>query len=271
MHCQERIGIRSELTTVAKGLRAISRELSSSHLEDIAYDKLRDAGKLFGLPWACAFRDVFNLDNEESIAGADAVGLPAEFFERVRKRRFSLKSNPRAWSQCMPFATGLPVDSRRSPLDKDEKSINRQLMELGVESLLVIPLHKPMGTVGFIGWGGSVDCGVLSLVADQLSPELLDFGYRFMTHMDSVDAKGPSDVSLPHLTLQELKCLKLVANGLTFAEVSEQVGISTTTVRYHIDNCRAKFDAASVTHCVALAVQFGLLGIVGRGEDPVNE
>ena len=271
MKNQERIGAGFGLTTIAKDLREISRELSCSHLDDIAYDKLREAGKLFGLPWACAFRDVFNLDSEESIAGAEAVGLPAEFFERVRKKRFSLKSNPRAWSQCMPFATSLSVDSRRSPIDKDEKSINRQLMELGVDSLLVIPLHKPMGTVGFVGWGGSVDLGVLSLVADQLSPELLDFGFRFMTHMESVEARGPSDVSLPHLTLQELKCLKLIANGLTFAEVSEKVGISITTVRFHIDNCRAKFDAASATHCVALAVQFGLLGIVGRGEDPVKE
>ena len=168
----------------------------------------------------------------------------------------------------MPFATDLSVDSRRDPLDQDEKIVHQQLRDIGVENLLVIPLHQPMATVGYIGWGGSVDLKVLSNVADKLSPELLDFGYRFMTYMEAVEAGDPINASIPHLTLQELKCLKLVANGLSFAEVSEEICISTTTVRYHIDNCRTKFNAASATHCVALAVQFGLLGTVERGKEP---
>lgn len=271
MKQHESITGETDFTALAQELRAISREVSSFDQKEIAYSKLSEAGRLFGLGLAVAFRDVFNLDNAESIAGADAVGLPAEFFERVRKRRFSLKSDSRVWTTRLPYATCLSVDSRRDPLDQDEKFVNQQLMYLGVENLLVIPLHQPMGTVGYIGWGGSVDLKVLSNIADKLSPELLDFGYRFMTHMQAVEAKDPIDASIPHLTLQELKCLKLVANGLSFAEVSEEVGISTTTVRYHIDNCRTKFNAASATHCVALAVQFGLLGTVGRRKEAISE
>ena len=56
------------------------------------------------------------------------------------------------------------------------------------------------------------------------------------------------------LTMREREVLELTAVGLTEAEISFKLGISSHTVRNHIQSCKQKLDARSKTHAVAIAM-----------------
>ena len=57
------------------------------------------------------------------------------------------------------------------------------------------------------------------------------------------------------LTSREKEILEHTAYGLTEAEISFKLGISSHTVRNHIQSCKYKLDARSKTHAVAIAIR----------------
>lgn len=63
----------------------------------------------------------------------------------------------------------------------------------------------------------------------------------------------------PKLTPREYDCLAYVAAGKSDWEISVILSLSQTTVRFHVDNARAKLDAATRAHAVARALALGLI------------
>ena len=57
------------------------------------------------------------------------------------------------------------------------------------------------------------------------------------------------------LTMREREVLELTAVGLIEAEISFKLGISSHTVRNHVQSCKQKLDARSKTHAVAIAMR----------------
>ena len=62
------------------------------------------------------------------------------------------------------------------------------------------------------------------------------------------------------LTPREVDVLRLVANGCTYSQAAQQLGISPHTVVTHIKNAYRKLDVHSAAAAVMRAVQLGLLG-----------
>jgi DNA-binding CsgD family transcriptional regulator len=63
----------------------------------------------------------------------------------------------------------------------------------------------------------------------------------------------------PALTLREADCLAYVAEGKTDWEIAVILSLSEATVRFHLDNARAKLDAATRAHAVAKWASLGQL------------
>ena len=61
------------------------------------------------------------------------------------------------------------------------------------------------------------------------------------------------------LTAREAEVLRLIARGLTYAQVAEQLGMSAHTVGSHIKNAYRKLDVHSAPAAVMRAVQLRLL------------
>lgn len=61
------------------------------------------------------------------------------------------------------------------------------------------------------------------------------------------------------LTQRECQCLAWSARGKSVADIATIVGISPRTVVFHLENCRRKLDAASLTHCAVIATRQGLI------------
>lgn len=63
------------------------------------------------------------------------------------------------------------------------------------------------------------------------------------------------------LTLRETEVLSLIRDGTKNKQIGQQLGISETTVNFHIKNIAEKLQAKDRTHAVTLAVRRGLLEI----------
>ncbi len=63
----------------------------------------------------------------------------------------------------------------------------------------------------------------------------------------------PSDPRLAGLTRREQEVLRLIGDGLTNTEIADQLFVSTSTVKTHINNLFAKLQLRDRTHAVRLA------------------
>lgn len=72
-----------------------------------------------------------------------------------------------------------------------------------------------------------------------------------------------SDSSSP--TPQQARVLQLAAEGLTYGEIAKRLLISESTVRFHIQKLKLKFETNSKTELVARAIRSGL--IVAPGDE----
>lgn len=61
------------------------------------------------------------------------------------------------------------------------------------------------------------------------------------------------------LTARELEVLKLTAKGSTNKTVAQQLSISDSTVRFHLQNVLAKMDVKTRAEAIALAAKHGLI------------
>ena len=66
-----------------------------------------------------------------------------------------------------------------------------------------------------------------------------------------------SDSSSP--TPQQARVLQLAAEGLTYGEIAKRLLISESTVRFHIQKLKLKFETNSKTELVARAIRSGLI------------
>jgi DNA-binding NarL/FixJ family response regulator len=66
-----------------------------------------------------------------------------------------------------------------------------------------------------------------------------------------------SDTSTP--TPQQARVLQLAAQGLTYGEIAKRLMISESTVRFHIQKLKLKFETNSKTELVARAIRSGLI------------
>ncbi len=93
-----------------------------------------------------------------------------------------------------------------------------------------------------------------ALLAPSITRRLLD---RVATRLPpATDAAIPA---LSELTERELEVLKLVARGLSNAEIAEKLVVSETTIKTHVSRVLAKLDLRDRVQAVILAYESGLV------------
>ena len=61
------------------------------------------------------------------------------------------------------------------------------------------------------------------------------------------------------LTLREVECLRWYAEGKTFQDISDLLGVSPRTIRFFLEGARGKLNCLNTTHTVVVALQKGLI------------
>lgn len=166
----------------------------------------------------------------------------------------------------LPFVVSLDRKRHRtaSRITPEEVKITALIRDMGVKSMLIVPLHLSKGRVGMVMWAGPRSAGSVLEVLENLEGDLLTIGYHFM-RVAGKSLGGPIDVQdeYSRLTPREWDCVRILAQGYREAEIAELIGIKQVTVRFHLDNIVHKFGCKTRTQAVALLAQLGLLGPIG--------
>ena len=75
----------------------------------------------------------------------------------------------------------------------------------------------------------------------------------------SGEEQGDAANSATYLSEREIEILTLVAEGRTDNEIAVRLCLSAKTVSWYVKEIRARLDARSRTHAVALAMRQGIL------------
>ncbi|MGO9178750.1 MAG: response regulator [Candidatus Limnocylindrales bacterium] len=92
-----------------------------------------------------------------------------------------------------------------------------------------------------------------ALLAPSVTRRLLD---RFASRLPALSET--TNPALADLTERELEVLRLVAQGLSNAEIADRLAVSETTVKTHVAHVFAKLDLHDRVQAVILAYQAGL-------------
>ncbi len=248
------------------GLARISQSLYADTSLDSAEAAIDEVGRLFDMNWVWWTPDCshpYHCPRAQKFSREH--GWPAEIMDLWQQNRLMLHSpfHIRSRFENLPFVTqpdtrdihhGLPGYSR----------LNHLIAGLGVNALLHVPVHLPKGRIGLVNWGGKQPPEDVRAVLPEVTGELLAIGHLFMRNYDAEIGQDHSvDEEKARLTLREWDCLRLLAQGYREAEAAELLGISKSTLRFHVENVVRKFGCKNRTQAVAMAAQLGLLGPIG--------
>lgn len=243
-------------------VRAALARLDAASDFDMAQDALADFGRVIDLPvlsWAPdVSRPVFD-------AWMDAFMRRQGWSEAVLAtwwdRTVMLKSPlyVRCRTRALPFIT---IVRRGEPgLSPETRTIHAALADMGLISMITVPVHLPKGQVAQVTFGGALDEAGVEAVLRAVKTELVAAGLYFMHAFARVVGDRPTpEEARSNLTPREWECLRLTAQGHREAEVAVLLDLRPSTVRFHLRNAERKLGASTRTHAVALAAQLGLLG-----------
>ena len=95
-----------------------------------------------------------------------------------------------------------------------------------------------------------------AVVAPAVTRRLLD---RFAQHLPSAEPEQPA--RLPSLTERENDVLRLLAKGMSNAEIAASLVVSETTVKTHVSNVLTKLNLRDRVQAVVFAYQTGLVAV----------
>jgi DNA-binding CsgD family transcriptional regulator len=120
---------------------------------------------------------------------------------------------------------------------------------------LVVPVYDGAEpAAGFIFGGEKPDTSAIARAMLQVLAHAAFARYRALKH-----TKRPFT---PHaLTVREIQCLRAAASGRNDAQVGADLGISSRTVRFHMDGAKGKLKAATRVQAIAKALQEKIISV----------
>jgi DNA-binding NarL/FixJ family response regulator len=130
--------------------------------------------------------------------------------------------------------------------------------------------------------------GASGFLLKDVPPEQLVAGIRAVSQGDALLApsvtrrviqefvrRPPSSVKtvppeVEELTARELEVLKLVAKGLSNAEIAQELFVGETTVKTHVAHVLTKLDVRDRVQAVVLAYECGLAGVVREDDAKIG-
>src|SRR5262249_61208872 len=123
-------------------------------------------------------------------------------------------------------------------------------------------LREP-GRVHVVQAAGGIAAGVAGLAPSVARPRLAQFA-------PALPAKQtPTPPALSDLTARETEVLRLLANGLSNAELAQRLFVSEATVKSHVSSLLRKLGLRDRVQAVILAYEAGLVTPGPQPGDPV--
>jgi DNA-binding CsgD family transcriptional regulator len=155
----------------------------------------------------------------------------------------------------LPFMSQVQ-DANPSSLNPAELEIRTVLMDAGLASELLVPVHLPRGGVSIVGWA-SEEKGACEKVPEEVKLGLMATAYAFvhLVERERVGSEGRQGL----LTTRQRECLALIARGSSVKEVAIALHLSPHTVQDYLRDAARRLGARSRSQLVSLALSRGEL------------
>ena len=212
-----------------------------------------------------------DIASKDQMVDADGGVINAEIFEW-------LADGERWWEDTrLALSSPLPRACRyeSEPFWLNEAGIhtrwpNRYLVEMDLANFrkrslcgaaILVPVHLPFGQIGAVSFIPRDPLQTdLSAEFAAHGDHLGQLARRFVAGYAAVRRTQqwmPSDC---HLSKREVECLRWAAIGKTDKEISQILGLSHATVRYHVQRAAEKLNAVNRSQTIFKAGQLGYLG-----------
>jgi NarL family two-component system response regulator LiaR len=185
--------------------------------------------------------------------GVEVVGEAGDGDEAIEKAR-DLRPDVILMDLLMPGKTGLEAILEIKRENPDARIL--VLTSFGEEAKVAAAVRA--GALGFLLKESSPDELVHAIRSVHMGSLSLpqDLARKMMSGLYGLDSdEGPTE----QLTSRELDVLKDIAEGMSNAEIAQDLTISFTTVRSHVPSILRKLDLSSRTQAALYAVEIGLV------------
>ena len=171
-------------------------------------------------------------------------------------------------AHCVAHSTSLiwsPGLFRSNP----QRVMYEEASGYGLRSGVTLPMHGPRGELGILCFVNDArPSRQFDQDVAQVLPELsllrdvaFQSGVDFALMGDAPDGAGglARPAPLPALTGRELECLKWTMAGKTSWEIGRILGISVSTVNFHVAGFNRKLEVSHRSQAVIKALKLGLL------------
>ncbi len=131
------------------------------------------------------------------------------------------------------------------------EQVMREAAEYGLRDGVTMPVHSPQGELGIL----SLSLDAPPEVAAPITERALPHVHLLATHLHQAVRRisGLEQDNGPQLTSRENECLRWTADGKTSREIAQLLGVSESTVNFHINNAMHKLDVVNRQQGVAKA------------------
>jgi LuxR family quorum sensing-dependent transcriptional regulator len=138
---------------------------------------------------------------------------------------------------------------------KQAQEIYDTAREYGWKEVVGVPIHGPFGYQGMVTM--ATKQSVLLSAYDLAAIESISRAIHDRCRKEIGFGSNPEDV--PKFSAREIECMQWVAAGKTDWEIAQLLGISSSTVHFHIERAKKKLNLSSRTEAVARLTLLGLL------------
>lgn len=146
-------------------------------------------------------------------------------------------------------------------LNRRQRRVFAEAGSFGLRSGLSVPLHGPAGRVAVVSFAADSTRVVDPLTISHLHALAVRFHLAFQNAANG-SMRTAAGVEL---TLRERECLSWAALGKSSWDISQILGVSQYTVKFHLGNAMRKLDAPTRTVAVLLAMRYGLIDPAHHG------
>ncbi|MEQ1754330.1 MAG: LuxR C-terminal-related transcriptional regulator [Micropepsaceae bacterium] len=223
-------------------LRTLTSELDNASL----WASVKSAASTLG----CSYVSAVNV--RKLADGADTAvyysDLPTEIFPKLEKEDLIL-DHPivkRSFASPEPFTIS-SLRAQSEPVDKRWVELLHQTVAGG--DALIIPVHDRKELEAIFVFGGErPDFSPLTRAMLQV------LAYAAISARLVAEKRG-AQASDYGLTLRELQCLRVVAQGRIDPDIGQMFSISARTVRFHVDNAKRKLGVDTRLQAIAKAMR----------------
>lgn len=135
--------------------------------------------------------------------------------------------------------------------DSHAERVMHEAAEYGLRDGVTMPIHGPQGELGIL----SLSLDASPELARPITERALPYVHLLASHLHQAALRlSGLHNTQPSLTTRENECLRWTADGKTSREIAQLLGVSESTVNFHINNAMQKLNVVNRQQGVAKAI-----------------